>query len=115
MIVIDWKTYMNKYFDMLYKTKEIINTTRAKHGKSMVETIPDAIHDMNYCNYSIGLKKGVSILLRIKNEENKIVSCIESVKEEIPYILKSREESYEYRNVVDITQGREPELEDLPF
>ena len=45
-----------------------------------------------------------------------LVSCIEAVKEEFPYILKSREESYEYaQNIFEVTQGKEPELEDLPF
>jgi len=45
-----------------------------------------------------------------------LVSCIEAVKGEFPYILKLKEESYEYaQNIFDVTQGKEPELEDLPF
>ena len=45
-----------------------------------------------------------------------LISCIESVNKEFPYILKSREESYEYaQNIFEVTQGKEPELDDLPF
>tara|TARA_R110002012_G_scaffold5109_4_gene23245 strand:- start:196 stop:801 length:606 start_codon:yes stop_codon:yes gene_type:complete len=45
-----------------------------------------------------------------------LVSCIKAVNEEFPYTPRSREESYEYaQNVFEVTQGREPELDDLPF
>lgn len=45
-----------------------------------------------------------------------LVSCIESVNKDFPYMLKSREESYEYaQNIFEVTQGKEPELDDLPF
>ena len=46
-----------------------------------------------------------------------LISCIESVNKEFPYILKSREESYEYaqKRYFEITEGKEPELDDLPF
>ena len=46
-----------------------------------------------------------------------LVSCIESVNKEFPYILKSREESYEYAvNVFkEGSHVDEPELDDLPF
>ncbi len=45
-----------------------------------------------------------------------LVSCIESVNKDFPYTLKSRRESYEHaENIFEVTQGREPELDDLPF
>ena len=45
-----------------------------------------------------------------------LVSCIESVKEEFPHMLKSRRELCEHaQNIFEVTQGREPELDDLPF
>ena len=45
-----------------------------------------------------------------------LISCIESVNKDFPYILKSRRESYEHaQNIFEVTQGREPELDDLPF
>ena len=45
-----------------------------------------------------------------------LISCIKSVNKEFPYILKSRAESYEHaQNIFEATQGREPELDDLPF
>jgi len=44
-------------------------------------------------------------------------TCIEAVITEFPHLNPNTDlnNQYEYRNVVDITQGREPELEDLPF
>ena len=45
-----------------------------------------------------------------------LISCIESVNKEFPYILKSGRESYDHaQNIFEVTQGREPELDDLPF
>lgn len=46
-----------------------------------------------------------------------LVSCIEAVKEEFPYILKSRRESYEHAENIyrEGTHVNEPNLEDLPF
>ncbi len=45
-----------------------------------------------------------------------LISCIESVNKEFPYMLKSGRESYEHaQNIFEVTQGREPELDDLPF
>lgn len=44
-------------------------------------------------------------------------TCINAVIEEYPHLDPNTDlnNQYEYRNVVDISQGREPELEDLPF
>ena len=44
-------------------------------------------------------------------------TCIDAVVKEFPHLDPNTDlnNQYEYRNVVDISQGREPELEDLPF
>ncbi len=44
-------------------------------------------------------------------------TCIDAVIKEFPHLDPNTDlnNQYEYRNVVDITQGREPDLEDLPF
>ncbi len=44
-------------------------------------------------------------------------SCIKAVKEEFPFLLPpNSNDGYEYaQNIVEITQGREPNLDDLPF
>ena len=44
-------------------------------------------------------------------------TCIDAVIKEFPHLDPNTDlnNQYEYRNVVDISQGREPELEDLPF
>jgi hypothetical protein len=44
-------------------------------------------------------------------------TCINAVTEEFPYLDPNTDlnNQYEYRNVFDISQGKEPELEDLPF
>lgn len=44
-------------------------------------------------------------------------TCINAVIEEFPHLDPNTDlnNQYEYRNVVDITQGREPDLDDLPF
>jgi len=45
-----------------------------------------------------------------------LTSCIKSVNKEFPYMLKSGRESYEHaQNIFEVTQSREPELDDLPF
>jgi len=46
-----------------------------------------------------------------------LVSCIESVNKDFPYILKSREESYEHAQNIfkEGSHVDEPELDDLPF
>jgi hypothetical protein len=44
-------------------------------------------------------------------------TCIDAVVKEFPHLDPNTDlnNQYEYRNVFDITQGREPDLEDLPF
>ena len=44
-------------------------------------------------------------------------TCIAAVIKEFPYLDPNTDHNavHDYRNVVDISQGREPELEDLPF
>ena len=44
-------------------------------------------------------------------------TCIDAVVKEFPYLDPNTDHNavHDYRNVVDISQGREPELEDLPF
>ena len=44
-------------------------------------------------------------------------TCIDAVAKEFPHLDPNTDlnNQYEYRNVVDIAQGREPDLEDLPF
>ena len=44
-------------------------------------------------------------------------TCIDAVVKEFPHLDPNTDlnNQYEYRNVVDISQGREPELENLPF
>ena len=45
-----------------------------------------------------------------------LISCIESVNKDFPYLLLTEQESYEHaQNIFEVTQGREPELDDLPF
>jgi hypothetical protein len=44
-------------------------------------------------------------------------TCIDAVVKEFPYLDPNTDHNavHDYRNVVDISQGREPELDDLPF
>ena len=44
-------------------------------------------------------------------------TCIEAVIKEFPYLDPNTDHNavHDYRNVVDISQGKEPELDDLPF
>ena len=46
-----------------------------------------------------------------------LISCIESVNKEFPYVLKSREESYEYAvsTFKESSHVNESKLDDLPF
>tara|TARA_B100001287_G_C22681886_1_gene530937 strand:+ start:971 stop:1579 length:609 start_codon:yes stop_codon:yes gene_type:complete len=45
-----------------------------------------------------------------------LISCIDSVNKDFPYLLMSEQEAYEHaQNIFEVTQGREPELDDLPF
>tara|TARA_B100000900_G_scaffold408299_1_gene422349 strand:- start:2225 stop:2833 length:609 start_codon:yes stop_codon:yes gene_type:complete len=45
-----------------------------------------------------------------------LISCIESVNKDFPYLLLTEQEAYEHaQNIFEVTQGREPELDDLPF
>ena len=46
-----------------------------------------------------------------------LISCIKAVTKEFPHlIVDTMQENYEYgMNIFDITQGKEPELENLPF
>ena len=54
---------------------------------------------------------------RLSLEPGVLESCIKIVTEELPYLVIDKEQAdYEYGiNIFDISQGKEPELDDLPF
>jgi len=71
-----YKRYLNKEENIIYFKKDTLS----------VDNIKDALYNIN-CIFKTKLEKGISLIIRAKNEEKNIKDCIESVIDLVDEII----------------------------